>query len=654
MDRFLDLILAALGLIYGQRWVVPFVLLPIMAAVAAGVLWRAQREMSGFLKAARLRVQALRAALQAGGDPHAAFASGFMEVATALNAEGPGAKGLLCAWRELRESVFDETEAPIRCGAKAQPIFARAAPRLASLTLWSNVFVGVGLILTFLGLIVALNVAAQGMDGGGVEGAKTALSGLLTVAGAKFFTSVGGLGISIWLRFAEHGLRRRGRAAADEIGELIDQGLVYVPPGRLAAQQLETLKEQLKQAQFFNTELAFQLADRMGAQVAHQMAQVMTPVALSLTQLNDNMTSVTQGIGAGAKEAIEKVSGEQLRSLSDTLAVLGQRLDAITGAVGASGDEAARQIRAAGEDFTRAAADIRIAFDRLAGQVDGMGGRLAQQGEALATAQGEAMTRALGGLEAAHAASAASIGDAVRALQAAGAQAAETLQREVGAALARGVEESQRTFRSALDESGEALRATAAGLTQAVGQAADRIERAGLGISRTGESAARTALAMEAVTGAARTAAQTLGEAATGLSDAAQPVAEALKSVDAAAEKISRAAETNQAAEAEALRALRELADGIRQTHAAAEAAWLSYRARFEGVDKALEQTTVKLGQTLGDSFDQYRRFAQDTDTALAAAVSKLATSLSAIEDYAAALDEHVESVRGPKMEAAE
>lgn len=650
MDRFLDLILAALGLIYGQRWVVPFVLLPLMGVVAAFVLWRAGREVDPFLKAARRRVQALRAALgtaQPGSEAHAAFASGFMEAAAALGEDGPGAGGLAAAWRELREFIFDETETPIRCATKAQPIFARAAPRLASLTLWSNVFVGVGLILTFLGLIYALNVAAKGMDGGGVEGAKTALSGLLTVAGAKFFTSVGGLGISIWLRFAEHNLRRRGRAVADEIGELIDRGLVYVPPARLAAQQLETLKEQLKQAQFFNTELAFQLADRMGAQVAQQVglqvAQVMTPVAASLSQLNDSMTSVTQGIGAGAKEAIEKVSGDQLRGLSDTLAGLSHRLDAISGAVGKSGDDAALQIRAAGEDFARAATDIRVAFDRLAGQVDGLGGKLAAQGEAAARAQGEAQ-----------AASAAAIGDAVRALQAAGAHAAEAMQREVGESLALGVAESQRTIRAALEESGEALRATTASLAQAVGQAAERIERAGVGIGRTGDSAGRTAQAMEVVVGAAREAAVALDQAATGLAGAAEPVAEAVRSVDAAAGKISHALETHQATQAEALAALRELADGVRRTHAAAEEAWTSYRTRFEGVDKALEQTTVRLGQTLGDSFDQYRQFAQDTDAALAAAVSKLATSLSAIEDYAAALDEYAESVRGPKMEAAE
>lgn len=642
MDRFLDLILAALGLVYGQRWVVPFVLLPLMGATAFVVLWRAGREIDPFLKAARRRVQALRTALgsaQAPAEAQAAFAGGFMEVAAALGEDGPGAGGLAAAWRELREFIFDETESPIRCAAKAGPIFARAAPRLASLTLWSNVFVGVGLILTFLGLIVALNVAAKGMDGGGVEGAKTALSGLLTVAGAKFFTSVGGLGISIWLRFVEHGLRRKARALVDEISALLDRGLVYVPPARLAAQQLETLKEQLRQAQFFNTELAFQLADRMGAQVV----QAMTPVAASLSQLNDSMTSVTQGIGAGAKEAIEKVSGDQLRGLSDTLAGLSHRLDAISGAVGRSGDDAAVQIRAAGEDFARAATDIRVAFDRLAGQVDGLGGRLAEQGEAAARAQGEAL-----------AASAAAIGDAVRALQAAGAQAAEAMQREVSASLAQGVAESQRTFRAALSESGEALRATAAALVQAVGQAAERIERAGVGMSRTGESAARTAQAMEVVTGAAREAAAALDQAAAGLAGAAQPVAEAVRSVDEAAGKISQALETNQAAEAEALAALRELAEGIRKTHAAAEAAWTAYRARFEGVDKALEQTTVRLGQTLGDSFDQYRQFAQDTDAALAAAVSKLATSLSAIEDYAAALDEHVEATRGPKREAAE
>jgi hypothetical protein len=284
-----------------------------------------------------------------------------------------------------------------------------------------------------------------------------------------------------------------------------------------------------------------------------------------------------------------------------------------------------------------------------------MGGRLAEQGEAVAQAQTEVLGRVLSGLEDAQRASQATVADAVRALQTAGAEAAQALQRDVGDSLAAGVAASQRSFEAALETSGEGLRSTAASLSRAVGEAAEQIERAGAGFLRSGESATRTAESLEGVTGHARAVAVSIGDAAKGFATAALPVAQASQAISEAAGRIARAIEAGHEVDAEATRGLTELAEGIRATQAAAEKAWSDYRARFEEVDKALETTTVKLGETLGDTFNEFRRFAQDTDRELGAAVSKLSSTLTAIEDYAEALNDHLETAaRAPRMEPAE
>jgi ABC-type transporter Mla subunit MlaD len=127
-----------------------------------------------------------------------------------------------------------------------------------------------------------------------------------------------------------------------------------------------------------------------------------------------------------------------------------------------------------------------------------------------------------------------------------------------------------------------------------------------------------------------------------------------VQAVNDAAGRIARSLETGQKADAETLEALQTLANGIRETQDAAEKAWLEYRARFEAVDRSLEQTAVRLGETLGDSFNEFRRFAQDTDRELGSAVSKLAGTVTAIEEYAETLDAYVESARQPAFEAAE
>ena len=617
MDNFadgkLDQLLKGLGLIYTHRWVVPFILLPIMVAVAFWVRNRAIKRTKPYLAISSKRVAALEASLGEDKDPiseRAAFASNYMAVSQALTEEEPAALGLVQAWREFQESIVDETASPIRNTNRPSMFFNHAAPKHTELNFASNIFVGVGLILTFLGLIVALDTAAKGMSGGDIEGARKALTDLLDVAGAKFFTSVGGIGCSIWLRSVEHKLTHQLRKNTNAICGLLERGLLYVPPQKLAVEQLEVMKEQRDQLLMFNTDVAMQLTDRIGAQFHSAIA----PVAQSLSQLNDNMISVTQGIGAGAREAIEKVSGEQLRGLSETLGQLSTRLDAISTAVSSSGDEAGRQIRAAGEDFAKAASDIRTAFDTLAGNVEGMGGKLAEQGEAMATAQSESLKRILGDLENAQTLAASAMTDAVKALQGAGKDAAKTMQKEVTTALATGVADSQRTFKVALEESGESLRSTAAGLSKAV---ADQ----------------------------ARSVATRMGDSAEGFATAAAPVAQAAQAVGEAANRVARAIEAGGQAESEALKAMSDLAEGVKETHAAAEDAWHSYRARFEGVDKALESTVIKLEQALEGSLNNLQNFANTFDGAMAGAVGKLSTTLSVVEDHADALEGTTESL---------
>lgn len=644
LEQILDGLLGLLDFVYGERWVAPFVLLPAMFAAAFYVRLQAKRRILPYVTAAKERVEALEAALGDDPDPVAerrAFAENYISVSSAMASDGPGAHNLVLAWREFQESMVDEEASPIRNTNRPSSFFSRAAPKLTVLTFASNIFVGVGLILTFLGLIVALNTAAQNM-GQDITAAKMSLEHLLTVAGAKFFTSVAGLGASIWLRFTEHNLTRKVRDATDLICELLERGLLYVSPQRLAVEQLEVLREQRDQLKFFNTDVALQLSERIGA----QFTQAIAPVAASLSALNDNMTSVTQGIGAGAREAIEKISGEQLRGLSETLGGLREKLDMIGQTVGSTGDDAARQIRLAGEDFSKAASDIREAFDRLTLQVDGMGTRLTEQGDAARAAQQKALSEIMAGIEEAQARSNTMLTEMLGALQAAGSQAASSMQEAVGKSLEQGVAASGKTFNAAIEASSGELRDTTKRLSEAVASAAQQVERASTGFSQSGDRAAQTAEAMRSVTDSARLVATSMNEAAQGFANSAGPVAEAARAVNQAASRVADTVAADRAAGAEAIGEMKQLATSIRETQAAAEAAWRDYRARFEGVDRALSEATGKLAETLGDSLTEFRKFAQDTDREMASAVGRLGNMMTQIEEYAESLDDFVESSR--------
>lgn len=650
MELVLNFILELLERLYGKPWIA-FCFFIVMFVIAGFIEFRKRREVAPYLKAAKARVAALRSAIGDSSEAVAereAFSRNYLDVAEALNTGGAGATGLVQAWREFHESIIDENASPIRNTNRPSVYFHRAAPRLTDLAFASNVFVAAGLILTFVGLVVALHTAAANLND--PQKAKEALTLLLTVASAKFLTSIGGIGASLRLRIVEHRLARKIHGETESICELLERGLLYVPPQRLAVEQLEELKEQTAQLKFFNQDVAFQLADRINAGVT----QAFAPMASSLSALNENMTAVTQGIGSEAAKAIKDVSGQQLQGLSDTLAGLTQKLDALTASVGQSGDHAAQQIRAAGADFAQAATDIREAFDRLVANVDGMGTKLAEQGESVARNQEQTLARVLEGLETAQARSAEAIAEAVKALQEASTQAAGSMQEEVGKALADGVAESQRTFGLALDAAGAPIKEAAAELTRAVGDAAATVQKASDSFSRSSDSAARTAEAMEGVTGQAKFAANAISDSMKGFATAAAPVAQAAQAVNEAASSIARAIEANRSSNESVVEGLTELMEGIRETQDAAETAWREYRARFEGVDKALAQTAEKLGETLGDSFDEFRRFAQSFDSEMSAAVQKLSSGLTAIEEYAGSLDEFVDENRKQRFEAAE
>lgn len=667
MDTVLDLLLGGLEVVYGRPWVA-FVALLIMLAWSSVLCWRASQRTRPYLAAASARVKALKAALESDADPdaeRAAFSRNYVEAAKALNEGGGAAEPLAQAWREFHESIVDENDSPIRNTTRPSAFFARAKPRLSGLLFASNVFVATGLILTFLGLVVALRTAAENL--GDAAQAQGALTVLLTVASAKFLTSIGGIGASLILRFAEHGQAKRVNAATDEICALLERGLLYVPPQRLAVEQLEELRRQTAQLTTFNTDFALQISERMGA----QFQQAMTPVATSLSALNESMSgmgaSIRESLDGGAAKAVSESAGAELRALGATLASLGEQLAGLGSTVGASGDLAAQQIRQAGADFAEASKDIRSAFETLVGQVDGVGVRLSSQSEATAKGMEETLTGALARLEVAQGRSTEQLEAALRALRDAGEQAASTMQRQVADTLATGVAEGQELFRQALDEGGEALRGVAAELASAVAEAADRIERAAGGFTRSGESAVHAAEQMEGVTGQARQVAIAIGDASKGFASAGAPVVQAATAISEAATRLARTADEGRTAENNALEAFRELAEETAATQVAANQAWAEYRARFEAVDRSLGEALQKMREGLDDALGAQGRFVTEFDAEMAKAVGKLASRLDVVEDQsenlgdvadqlgktAEALERAAERL-GPILEAAE
>jgi hypothetical protein len=650
LNQILDAIFAALEVVFKSRIVAPLLFLPLMLG-AAGVLWlRASVRVRPFLAAARSRVAALRKAVGDSDDPMVekiAFAESIGEVGAAMGLASRGAAPLVRAWQEFQESLPDETETPIRCTTRPAPYFLRSLPRHKDLIFWSNAFVGIGLILTFLGIVVALNATAHGMrEGASVQESQGALRDLLTIASAKFFSSIAGLAASLMLRFADYRMNKSTERVVAAICDLLDRGLLYVSPQLMAVRQLDELKRQSTQLEKFNTDLAMSI----GEQVGQQFQAVMAPMQSSLGTLSSSMETMSDRLserfGEGAAKAIESASGGELRALGHTLEALRAELEGLSRHVQGSGEDAARQIRAAGTDFARAAEDIRGAFSGLTGQVGEMGRTLVDDTATARTRQIELLDATVSGLEAANAKTAEVMAGAVDALRSAGVSVASDLQEQVGAAMTGAAREAEGVIRTAINESGVAFAGAGKSMVDAVEVAAARISSLAAAIEKSERGASSAAEAFQDSADGARSAAVAITDAAGGFAVAAGPVANAAKAFQDAAARIAASLDQSERAAADALRAMKELAGDIGETQTSATEAWTSYRARFDGVDQSLEKTLGLMVSTLSDAMGEFRKFAQDVDLEMGKAVSRLAQSMATIEENSDSISQIAEVLR--------
>ncbi|MDZ4761753.1 MAG: hypothetical protein SGJ21_11835 [Alphaproteobacteria bacterium] len=207
--------------------------------IAAAIRNR-QRQLTGFI------------AFETGGedlgtsDPQEIqFARRFREIDSAMQQPGLTASALRDAWRRYRKTFSFVSVPPIRSTQRPNGFFYGAVPPPTWLGFAANMFIGFGLLATFLGLVAALTFAAEGMRGSDSGAMQDALRDLLAAASSKFVTSIAGVGLSILLnileRFLVVDLRRNLDAlcGAIELGVRVDSdahsAAVAERLGRLAA-----------------------------------------------------------------------------------------------------------------------------------------------------------------------------------------------------------------------------------------------------------------------------------------------------------------------------------------------------------------------------------------------------------------------------------
>ena len=210
-----------------------------------------------------------------------------------------------------------------------------------------NLLVGIGLLLTFFGLVTALYFTTVAIKGAAdLAASQNALRDLLYAASFKFYTSIAGLGGSIVLTL----VLRYGTSAVentfDALASTLESKLVFITPEEsIAFNQYREAQEQTKNLRLFNTEVAISVGRRieeaLAATLPTYLAQAMAPIGKSLDEVANKLTSMNEGaIGEMAGSFVDKLqgaTGEQMQELASTLGELGTSLERIKHGMNESG-----------------------------------------------------------------------------------------------------------------------------------------------------------------------------------------------------------------------------------------------------------------------------------------------------------------------------
>lgn len=553
-----------------------------------------------------------------------------------------------------------------------------------------NLFVGAGLLFTFLGLAFALSSAGQIVAGAAGQ-RNDALKALLDTASFKFFTSLWGLALSIAYTIAQKHLQRSAERALDAFVAQLDR---LMPPVSIIALQVEAnalLARQSETFEGFTTDLAVSLGQAMDNSFNQRLGEHIEPLTLAITRLSEGMSSGSEGalkqMLDGFVDKLQGGAGAQVHAVAENLSGLGTQLTTLQSGFS---EAAVRMASSADAMANRMSHGAEALQARIDSQAEASAARLAQQVEAMVSELRTLAEQSRASGELALTALANQIGDAARGFEVTAARVAESLEgaaTQTGGTFGRGAEEAVSRIAAAtegmraeltammvelkgsvadagatLRDSGSAsaaalqgsLEVAGTGLVAAVQNAADRLQEAGATASgrleRGGEQAAghldtagRTfgdragSLAHEVV--ALGTASNTLGQRFAELESATRNVIEPLLASSA---DLKAAGQNARGATEPLLQSVRAVVHGLEQMSATAQRLETASQRvdtlsqsltgaaqRFEGVDKELAATLKGLQEGLRGFANEVSGFVTKTDSNLSEAAKHLQSLVS-------------------------
>lgn len=562
-----------------------------------------------------------------------AFARRFNEIDEQMMEVGhPEALPLRRTWEEFRETIVDPSADVLQNSARPEHFFVNLGDNHRGLNWFANIFIAVGLLITFLGIIAALST----LDfSGGVDAMQERLNDLMKVAGAKFWASVGGIVASIVLRSYDYRFGKRINDGLSMLCDKLEHGMAYLPPQRIASDQLEQLKEQTPALRTFSEQLAAALDGALEKQMA--------PMITHLGSIQQGIDKISGGGGEAVRDAIASSAGAEMAGLADAIGVMTASMATMSERLEKQTGEADRQIEEAVRRFGQASEEMRSAFVDLNRNFGVIADRMREENEqasALARQRMDELLTSLGS----------TLDDMKAGLASAATQLGEASTSAAKDAARIGQEAMEKSFSEFVERfngAGTPLVASMKDAGNAISVSADRLSSAQTAIGDHARAIEQVADRSSDLATAFGTVANDVEAAAAPVRQSAQSIAEAVKSVEAIVVKNAQSSEN-------AREEIRELAVSLTQTASAASSAWSEYRARFEEVDRSLGAALEKITDAAGSHATNLNERVGQIDRALGEGVAQLAGALEPLTTLRDTVEELAGILANQNREAAE
>lgn len=195
------------------------------------------------------------------------------------------------------------------------------------LTVWPNIFVGIGLTITFLGLISALTEASSSMAdvAGDPLQVQNVVQNLLNVASAKFYASLVALFVSVILTLMLRWVSTRTSNSMGSLNYRIESGVRFLSQESLALRANELIEEQLEQLKTFNTDLAI----KVGEKVTEAITPVLADIRDSSEKSRQDLEQGFSGLGDRVSDAMSGATQDAMQKVAESLQAVSEKLDSL-------------------------------------------------------------------------------------------------------------------------------------------------------------------------------------------------------------------------------------------------------------------------------------------------------------------------------------